>query len=253
MYCKPAGVQREPAAYYRRTPCLLESNIVIFQDWLLTPQRLAVHLPTRTGVVADIHLGYDLARRLRGEAVPERSLAEILAPLDEALLQHDVQRLVIAGDLFEQRFLPELFDDLLSWLHPRNLELKAMVPGNHDRGWPSGQDFPFLQPYVDLEGWRIEHGHLEASGPRRVIGHFHPAAWLRGRLTPCYLAREDVLVLPAYSPDAAGVSVTNQVDWHGCRCLAIVGDKIMDQGVLRPARPARGGRRNPWAGRMRQG
>ena len=31
-------------------------------EWLLTPERVAVHLPTSTGVVADLHLGYEEAR-----------------------------------------------------------------------------------------------------------------------------------------------------------------------------------------------
>ena len=36
----------------------------VFTDWELTPDRAAVHLPTRTAVVADLHLGYAEARQL---------------------------------------------------------------------------------------------------------------------------------------------------------------------------------------------
>src|SRR5262249_34562148 len=40
----------------------------IHRDWLLTPERAAVHLPTATAIVADLHLGYNHARRRTGEA-----------------------------------------------------------------------------------------------------------------------------------------------------------------------------------------
>src|SRR5438270_5847367 len=36
--------------------------MIVHEDWLLTPVRAAVHLPTATAVVADLHLGYELAR-----------------------------------------------------------------------------------------------------------------------------------------------------------------------------------------------
>src|SRR5438067_991701 len=35
-------------------------------DWLLTPQRVAVHRPSGSAVVADLHLGYGQARRRGG-------------------------------------------------------------------------------------------------------------------------------------------------------------------------------------------
>ena len=40
----------------------------VHEDWLLTAQRVAIHVPTRTAVLADLHLGYDAARQRRGEA-----------------------------------------------------------------------------------------------------------------------------------------------------------------------------------------
>ena len=70
-------------------------------DWLLTPTRVAVHLPTATAVLSDLHLGYAEARRGNGDAVPVADLEDILAPLQAILSRLAVRRLVIAGDLFE--------------------------------------------------------------------------------------------------------------------------------------------------------
>src|SRR4051794_9071007 len=100
-------------------------------EWLLTPQRVAVHEPTATAVIADVHLGYAEARQRRGDAVPRTSVEESLRPLARVLARQNVQRLLVAGDLFEEGCRQELAAELFAWLkgHPVRLEL---IPGNHD-------------------------------------------------------------------------------------------------------------------------
>ena len=51
----------------------------VHEDWLLTPYRAAIHLPTATAVIADLHLGYDQVRQRGGEAVPSSSFEDIVA------------------------------------------------------------------------------------------------------------------------------------------------------------------------------
>src|SRR6516162_3659706 len=92
------------------------SFMLIHHDWLLTPQRLAVHLPTATAVVADLHLGYEATRRRGGEAVPPVDLLDLLLPLGWACAGNAIRHLVIAGDLFEDAYDQALVDQLLSWL-----------------------------------------------------------------------------------------------------------------------------------------
>ena len=46
---------------------------------------------------------------------------------------------------------------------------------------------------------------------------------------PCFLWDGSRLVLPAYSRDAAGVDVRGG-RWRSMRCLAIVGEKVLDFG-----------------------
>src|SRR5437588_13110319 len=105
-------------------------------DWRLTPQRAAVHLPTRTAVVGDIHWGYDTARRSSGEAVPVIRSEHALAPLAALAATWDVHRLVVAGDLLEGPSAIADLDNFLSGLSQLKLELIALVPGNHDRALP---------------------------------------------------------------------------------------------------------------------
>jgi metallophosphoesterase superfamily enzyme len=206
--------------------------VLVDGQWLLTPERAAIHLPTRTVVVADLHLGYGQARQSRGEAVPCPGLAETLAPLRPALSRHRVSRMVVAGDLFEDACYPALAADLVAWLKAIGIELAAVVPGNHDRGLAEGMSLPVCRTGVVRGGWRVIHGDGELPEGQLVHGHFHP--WLRrGRVSaPCYLVGANSLVLPALSPDARGVNVLRERRWRHHRCCAIAGDVVLDLGLV---------------------
>src|SRR5690349_12356592 len=95
----------------------------VFTDWLLTPERAAVHVPTATAVVADLHLGYDQARRHGGEAVPTFGLEEIVADLSKLVERSGFRRLVVAGDLCEGRGADEAIEGLLGWVEGNGVEL----------------------------------------------------------------------------------------------------------------------------------
>jgi putative SbcD/Mre11-related phosphoesterase len=203
----------------------------VANDWLLTVQRVAIHVPTATAVLADLHLGYDGARRRRGEAVPIVSLAEILAPLADVLRRRQLTRIVIAGDLFEDGVDEIVVTQLHAWLTDCGADLVAVVPGNHDRrlaDWLG--DIPVVAAGVRLHQWLVVHGDRELPEGPTVLGHFHPCVQLGPYTRPCYLVAENRLVLPAYSRDARGVDVRGHRRWRGLRCLVPVGDEVLDFG-----------------------
>jgi putative SbcD/Mre11-related phosphoesterase len=202
----------------------------VLDDWLLTPQRLAIHEPSGTAVAADLHLGYDLSRRRRGDAVPLTSLGEFLS----ALAQVQPSRLVIAGDLFEDANGRALIPELLRWLSEHTIELTGVVPGNHDGDLArAAPELPVCPAGVRLGDWLIVHGDGVLPKGRIVFGHFHPSLRLTGRLSaPCYLIGTTHLVLPAFSTDAAGVNVLGDPLWSDYRCAAIAGEQILDFGLL---------------------
>ncbi len=207
----------------------------VLDEWLLTMGRVAVHLPTRTAVAADLHLGYDRVRRRGGEAVPARTVTEELAALANVLRTEVVGRLVIAGDLFEDGRVErdELVAEFLDWLGREGIELVGVVPGNHDRGLGNDQRLGIRRDGIALGRWRIVHGDGERPAGPVVQGHEHP--WLRWRPGvegPCYLAAEDHLVLPAYSADAAGGNVRGLARWADYRCCVIAGTRVLDFGKL---------------------
>jgi metallophosphoesterase superfamily enzyme len=208
--------------------------MLVHADWLLTPSRAAIHRPSATAVVADLHLGYAEARHRGGDAVPTRGLAAILAPLGADLVTHDVHRLVIAGDLFEAGPRPALVAELLRWLEASGVELRGVVPGNHDGSLETvAGALPLCPGGVDLGGWRVVHGDgLLPEGPV-VQGHEHPCVrWPGGLGAPCFLFAPGRLVLPAYSADAAGVNVRGEARWQAYCCGVIAGGQVLDFGPV---------------------
>jgi metallophosphoesterase superfamily enzyme len=207
--------------------------MLVHDEWLLTPARVAVHRPTATAVTADLHLGYNEARRHDGEAVPPADLAMILAPLRSVLTAHAVRRMVIAGDLFESGPAAALAAQLTAWMTASGVELAAVVPGNHDRGLADANGLAVCPAGCSVGRWRVVHGDGRLPEGPVIHGHEHPWARWSGRVGgPCYLVGEDRIVLPAFSDDAAGVNVVNARKWRKYRCCIVAGDQVLDFGQL---------------------
>ncbi len=208
--------------------------MIVLDDWLLTPERAALHLPTATAVVADVHLGYGAARRRSGDAVPLPDLVTTFTTLQPLVKKHSLRQLVVAGDLFEAGAHGELVDALLAWCASLSLEL-AVVPGNHDRGF--ARTAAALSVYADgvtLGRWRVVHGDETLPDGAIVQGHEHPWARWGPRLGgPCYLISEQRLILPAFSRDAAGVNVLGDSRWQAFRCCVIAGERVLDFGEVK--------------------
>jgi len=212
-------------------------------DWLLTPYRVAIHLPTRTAVIADPHLGYCDARRRSGDAVPEVSIDDQLAPLKTACALLDVTGLVVAGDLCEARLEAALIDQFLAFIEGCRLDLRAIVPGNHDRGWADFRGrMPMSPDGFALGTWTVIHGDRKLPAGSVVMGHVHPAWREGGKVQPCYLAGANRLVLPAFSLDAAGGAVNQALRWTGLQAFSIAGDRVVDRGLLRRTKNPRRGK-----------
>jgi putative SbcD/Mre11-related phosphoesterase len=208
-------------------------------EWRLTPGRVAIHRATATAVAADLHLGYDRVRRRGGEAVPTRPLAEELAPLAAVLRGEGISRLVIAGDLFEDGRVEreEMVEELLDWLERERIELVGVVPGNHDRGLGGDERLRISKDGIELGRFCIVHGDGDRPAGAVVQGHEHPwFRWQAGVEGPCYLVRDDHLVLPAWSRDAAGGNVVGAARWATYHCCVIAAGAVLDFGELRRLR-----------------
>jgi putative SbcD/Mre11-related phosphoesterase len=213
---------------------LLQERTVVqlSEEWLLTTERIAIHLPSSTAILADLHLGYDLTRCQSGEAVPIISFEEQWQPLDTLFSCHTVRKVIVAGDFVERSHVNRISLLFKQWLRDRNVDFAGIVPGNHDGAIDAIGPVPLLESGVRVGAWQVVHGDKKLPPGKLVLGHHHPSAtW--GRLSaPCFLFRENRLVLPAYSQDAAGGNVRTRRRWKGYRCYVIAGCKVLDFGEL---------------------
>jgi uncharacterized protein len=204
-------------------------------EWTFCPEGAAIHAGERVAVIADMHLGYEWARGRAGDLLPAHSLAETLDKLTRLLERVGFDRLVVAGDMVESS-LPcsqteEDIEHLVSWLSARGVELIALR-GNHD---PPRQ--PPLAETLDVGGWTIGHGDEPIVGSRVIFGHHHPVLRAAGTTAPCFLVGPTMIVLPAFSRNAAGLAVNScslppELRKEALRCWASTGEELLDFGVI---------------------
>lgn len=170
--------------------------------WL--DSRLALWIAAeRLLVIADPHWGYAASHRARGNLVPlwgdeelERRLRALIAdyaPVEMLWLGDTVHAAEGAAQV--ERFLRE---------PPVPVTL---IAGNHDRRWAARG-----VPTLSRGRYFFHHGDRDFAGPAgalEIVGHHHPAvAWSDGAGTsvkvPALIASPTRLVLPAFSPWAAG-------------------------------------------------
>lgn len=204
------------------------------EPWQLTAERVAIHQPTNTAIVADMHLGYVAARRGDGEAVPHFGEIERLDYLTQILEHLNIKQLVVAGDMVEsaRHGLP-IVRDWAGQLQDREIKLH-LVPGNHDVGL---RDIPEVEVHHEgypLDGWIVLHDAPAGDARNIVQGHLHPtirAGSVAGEAA-CYLLSENRLLLPAWCDHAAGVSVQGLAGWQQTNCYGIVGEEVIALGSV---------------------
>lgn len=198
-------------------------------DWLLLPERIALHEPSATAVIADVHLGYSAVRQRLGDAVPTRTVEEELHPLTLAVKHHAIRQLLVAGDLFERGYDRATAEQFLEEVDRLDLRFLGLVPGNHDRGSDQATERMALFPRgYDLAGWHVCHGDQPVECVQAVSGHWHPALRVRGRKLPCFLTRGKHLILPAFSLDAAGVDIGRDARWRDWQRHAVRPDGVAE-------------------------
>lgn len=207
----------------------------------VTGEGLAWLPEARTIVVADVHLGYDLAARRRGGFLPEAmsgaAAGERLIGLARA---YDATRLVVAGDL---RHSTRDVDDVeraevVAFANVIRRELLLdVVLGNHDAGDSLAGDGHAL---VSIDNVDVVHVPPRARPARMTIcGHLHPRITLRDETGtsaryPCVLASSATVILPAFSEWAGGTEAARLIrdlpvdEW---RALPVHDGFIADVGI----------------------
>ncbi len=166
--------------------------------------------------VADLHFGLELSARRRGALVPEFGMEEVERRLSSLLRDYKPKKLIIVGDLVEDRASALSALGLIKRLRTQAAESgrpfeAVLIEGNHDR---HGFDPGLAVPHYTTDTFCFYHGDrpepAAAMGRVSVIGHFHPATTMRDgaglRLKlPAFVQDGTLWTMPAFSPWAAGM------------------------------------------------
>jgi uncharacterized protein len=172
--------------------------------------RLAVWIEAeRILVMADLHWGYAETHRARGNLLPQWGDEAIEAQLNSLVTDYSPVEVIWLGDVVHGREGATAAERYLT---------RATVPitvlaGNHDRHWNGATAVA-----VQRGRYYFHHGDVPRtvpSGCTEMIGHYHPAyAWndgAGGRVKlPALIASPQRLILPAFSPWAAGAELASE-------------------------------------------
>jgi putative SbcD/Mre11-related phosphoesterase len=203
-------------------------------NWTFTREGAAIHAREGVAVIADVHLGYEWARASGGDQLPAHSLRETIEKLTSVFNRYPLKRLIVAGDLVESASpcikTSRDVSALAGWLRERSIELIALQ-GNHDPA-----RIPPRASTANVDGWTIGHGHQRIPGDRIMFGHHHPIFRAQGATTACFLVGPSCIVLPAFSPNAAGWNIAGVTPkmfrGRSLRCLVPVENEVLDFGEI---------------------
>lgn len=174
-----------------------------------------------TVVLGDLHLGYESALEEEGVYIPRINTNSIRDALNTVLYRYEPKRVVLLGDIKHdfRRTRNEGCDEVKTIMKMlTDVAEVIVVKGNHDN---------YLQnilsdlgmtavDYVDMCGFRMEHGHVDTGRRPVVIGHEHPSVRIAGAVSSglklqCFLhmRKDGIIVIPPFSPMSSGSDLSS--------------------------------------------
>ncbi|WP_456367323.1 metallophosphoesterase [Thermococcus sp.] len=201
----------------------------------------------RDMVIADVHLGYEIAMARDGFYLPS-VFYEVLKVIRSVIEREKPRRLIINGDL-KHSFVPERRERIELRTFVENVSPLVseiiLIRGNHDVGVQWLRELGVeIADELELGGWKLVHGHKLVEGEKFIIGHEHPAIRLRDEVgaivkVSAFLIGKRLIVLPAFSPWAYGNDVLREIVSpflryinEDFRVLVPVDNEILDFGTL---------------------
>ena len=179
----------------------------------------------RTLVAADLHLGYAWAHRHGGQLLPISGRDDTVERLGALAEGYGAAQVVLLGDIVHRAVpVPAIREEVEELAKRLEAVTVRWIAGNHDRGLEAFLPGVRIEREVVIGPHLLTHGAEEDGdaavaclsrlneGGWLIMGHEHPAIHLHDGVTtsvkcPCFIAGARVLVLPAFSPWAAGTNV----------------------------------------------
>ena len=158
-----------------------------------------------TLLVADVHLGKITHFRKAGIAVPAAAKQENLGRLSDILLNHNISRVIILGDLFHSHY-NDTWLDFKYFISQFEKIRFILVLGNHDILDAKEYQAPNLElvpeGLMESEFIFTHHPYIHEKA-YNMCGHIHPAIRLRGSskqsvTLPCFMFSKQQAILPSF-------------------------------------------------------
>lgn len=171
----------------------------------LLPERALLWPAQKTLIVADLHWGKTAHFRKHGIAIPIGAQHADEARLSGLVEQYDVERLIVAGDMFHSVRNNQV-DGFAHW-RSRHRQLRIeLVLGNHDilgRERYEENSIQLHHEWLDAGSFLITHEELDAPAKFYIHGHLHPCFTAGGRgrnsiKTQCFCIDNNRMVLPSF-------------------------------------------------------
>ncbi len=175
------------------------------EELVLHPYRALYWPREKALLVADLHLGKIDHFRQAGVYVPQHAAMDNYERLSTLLLEFEVERIILLGDLFHSSLNKDWqhFSEFRNTFSSVRVDL---VLGNHDILDPAlylKNDMQIFREALLLEPFSFTHYQEATPGAYNLSGHVHPGVRLRGapghslRL-PCFYFAEGNGRLPAF-------------------------------------------------------
>ncbi|MCQ2056172.1 MAG: metallophosphoesterase [archaeon] len=192
-----------------------------------------------TAVLSDLHLGYEKALEEEGVYLPRFNTESIIESLNKVIYKYNPKQIVLLGDIKHdfRRIRSECEKEVKKIIELlRNVADVTVVKGNHDNFLQNIlQDLNLkVVDYIDIRGFRMEHGHSDSGKRPVIIGHEHPSINIGGRIKfQCflYLKKEGIVVIPPFSPIFSGSSLDGPETFMSPACKASHTDQADVYGI----------------------
>lgn len=219
-----------------------------------------------TLAIGDLHLGYEAALQAEHIAMPRFQLEPMMERLEKLLARYNPERIIINGDMKHEfsRNKSQEWDEVETVLDMLTYREIIVIRGNHDNYLQTilARRNIRMMDYITLPASQITllHGHKKidsgGSSGMRIFAHEHPVLRFRDKVgaqitLPCFLYHEknQILLMPAFSPLASGTNVISPENTFMCPDLRnvnlasarifVVQDGVMDLGRVSELREMR--------------
>jgi len=196
-------------------------SVEILPGVKVTKDRCLVLDDGPTVVLGDLHLGYERALEEEGMYIPRINTNSIRDALNTVVYRYEPKRIVLLGDIKHdfKRTRNEGCDEVRTIMKMLTDATDVIVvKGNHDnylQNILSGIGMMAVD-YVDVCGFRMEHGHADSGKRPVIIGHEHPSVRIAGAVSSgmklqCFLhmKKEGIIVIPPFSPLSLGTDLSS--------------------------------------------